>query len=187
MKVNAKCKMQNAKLICSNHTGFSLLEVLLALAILAMGLSMLGIGFNNSLRNVDMARQEIRGNLIAESIMSEVAAGLILPEPSDVVTYEADPRYAYSIDAEPVTGVDGLVAIVVTVQRTDIQPAYPVKLARWITDPIWLQEQAANNPLLNGTVENMNAASSSSTTTDSSSSGSSGSSSSGTSSGTGGR
>ena len=162
---------------CYQQKAFTLLEVILAIAILGVSLAIIGEGFRVGLRNIDEAQHEVRASLIAESVLSQVAAGAILPENTGDAAYEFDPNWVYSITSEPKNDVDGLLAVTVTVHPVN-QSKYTVTMSRWLTDPSWLAEQAANNPL---TLAAEAAAATSSTSGSSSSS--SGSGSSGTSSG----
>jgi general secretion pathway protein I len=150
---------------------FTLLEVILAIAILGVSLAIIGEGFRAGLRNIDEAKHEVRASLVAESILSSVACGEILPENASEVPYTFDPSWVYSITSEPPTnGLDGLLSISVTVHHVS-QPKYGVTMSRWLTDPNWLAEQAANNPL-NQAAANASTTSSTSGSTSSSSSGS---------------
>ncbi len=157
----------------STRRAFTLLEVILAIAILGVSLAILGEGFRAGLRNIDEAKHEVRASLVAESILSQVACGEILPENAGEVAYIFDPNWVYSITSEPPTnGLDGLLSVSVSVHHVS-QPKYGVTMSRWLTDPAWLEEQAANNPL------NQAAANATTSSTTGSSTGSSGSSSGG--------
>lgn len=166
--------------LSSKPKAFTLLEVILAIAILGVSLAIIGEGFRFGLRNIDEARHEVRASLIAESILSQIAAGVILPENNGEVPYELDPNFLYSITvSDPENPVEGLLAVSVSVYHVS-NPSFSVTMSRWLTDPDWLAEQAANNPLNQAAAAET---ASSSSTSGSSSSGSSGSSSGGSSSG----
>jgi len=158
--------------------GFTLLEVMLAIAILGVSLAIIGEGFRAGLANIEQAKYEVRASLVAESILSSVAAGEILPESVGETPYTFDGNWVYSLTAEPQGDVDGLLSVSVVVHHAS-NPKYSVTMSRWLTDPNWLAEQAANNPLNQAAATS----SSSSTTGSNSTSGSSSSSSSGSSSG----
>jgi prepilin-type N-terminal cleavage/methylation domain-containing protein len=154
---------------------FTLLEVILAIAILGVSLAIIGEGFRAGLRNIDEARHEVRASLVAESILSQVACGEILPENVSDVAYTFDPNWLYSITSEPPpeNPLDGLLSVSVTVRHVS-QPRYSVTMGRWLTDPAWLAEQEANNPLNQAAANASTDAASSSSTGSGSSSSSSG-------------
>lgn len=157
--------------LMNKKRAFTLLEVILAIAILGVSLAIIGEGFRAGLRNIDEAKHEVRASLVAESILSQVACGEILPENAGEAAYTFDPNWVYSITSEPLADVEGLLSISVSVHHTS-QPRYAVTMSRWLTDPNWLAEQEANNPL-NQAAANATTASSTSTGTSTGSSGSS--------------
>lgn len=143
---------------------FTLLEVILAIAILGVSLAIIGEGFRSGLRNIDEAKHEVRASLIAESVLSQVACGEILPENAAEASYSFDPNWVYSITAEPLADVEGLLTVSVSVHHVN-QPRYAVTMSRWLTDPNWLAEQAANNPLNQAAATNSTSSTSSGSST----------------------
>ncbi|MGC4006913.1 MAG: type II secretion system protein [Pirellulales bacterium] len=127
----------------TRRNAFTLLEVLLSIAILGTSLAIIGNGFHATLTNMHEAQQEVRAALIAETILSQVAAGAIAPESTEG-DYDLDPRWHYALTVEPMSDVDGLLQVRVEVGRGDLERPRKVALARWVTDPLWLEEQAAN-------------------------------------------
>jgi len=121
--------------------GFSLLEVVLALAILAGAIAMLGEVARSGMQNARIARDLTAAQLLCESTLAEITAGATLPEPVYGVPYEtvtdpAEPDWLYSIEVEPIDE-EGLAAVRVTVTK-DLPPEmHPVEfsLVRWIVDP----------------------------------------------------
>ncbi len=133
-----------------NRAAFSLLEVILAVAILTGAIAVLGelgrIGF----RNADRAEKLTRAQLLAESKMAEITSGMTLAEPVQGAAFELewveagdqtafDSPYSgwlYTIDAI-LTDEQGLMELWVTVYE-DLPPQkQPVTftLVQWWLDP----------------------------------------------------
>jgi general secretion pathway protein I len=134
----------------SYHRGFTLLEVMLALAILVGAIAVLGEFGRVGLRCAKSSRDLTRAELLCESVMSEITAGILTPDSAQGVpvtdpssqgtsvnTTQADDggSWVYSIDAKTIDQ-DGLIAVTVTVQNTPVadRPA-SFSLTRWIPDP----------------------------------------------------
>ncbi|MFZ1935993.1 MAG: prepilin-type N-terminal cleavage/methylation domain-containing protein [Thermoguttaceae bacterium] len=125
--------------------GFSLLEVILALAILAGSIAVLGESSRLALRNAEIARDLAHAQLLCESKMAEITVGITAAEtvgntPFDTtMTASLDPSapgWLYSIDTQT-TDEEGLIAVRVTVTRNLPAAKHPVSfsLVRWIPDP----------------------------------------------------
>lgn len=124
--------------------GFSLLEVILALAILGVSMAVLGEVARLATRNAAYARDMAQAQLLCESKMAEIAAGIAWPEPvagariapEDLVD-PADPvPWVYSIRTASVEE-PGVIRVEVTVSQ-DLPPARrpaACMLVRWIADP----------------------------------------------------
>ena len=122
--------------------GFSLLEVILALAILTGAIAVLGEVARLGMRNAQIARDKTQAQLLCESVLAEITAGITPAESVqgaslETVDQAADqpPEWLYSIDRADVDE-DGLVAVRVTVTQDPRQKKRPVKcsLVRWILD-----------------------------------------------------
>ena len=119
--------------------GLSLLEVLLALSILGVSFFAIGELMRVGARSAEAARDHTAAQLLGESIMAQITAGMLPPEsissaPVDDARYQVE--WSYSIQIEPVDQ-QGLIAVWVTVQQDADQVARPVtyKLVRWMIDP----------------------------------------------------
>ena len=114
--------------------GFSLLEVILALAILAGGVVVIGevVRFGN--RSAESARELTKAELYAEAIMAEVAAGMIVAESVSGEPVEWDPEWVYSLVIES-PGHDGLLAAWLQVTKTTAARPIEYHLVRWVPDP----------------------------------------------------
>ncbi|MHC2071023.1 type IV pilus modification PilV family protein [Bremerella sp. T1] len=128
--------------------GFTLIEVILALTVLAVSLAMLGQLVSLGFQNAQQAQGLTEAQMIAETIMEEIALGLIPPDPvtdmnvtmtSDLSTLavEQDAPWLYSINWEPAP-VDGLIMVAVQVRRAGAQSAAEndsFQIVRWMRDP----------------------------------------------------
>jgi prepilin-type N-terminal cleavage/methylation domain-containing protein len=135
----------------SYDRGFTLLEVMLALAILAGALAVLGELGRSGMRSAKSARDSTRAQLLAESIMNDIIAGIIspaepvqdspVPDPvqgtaTGIVSDDDIARWVYSIDPETIDQ-DGLLEVAVTVKQDlpDAQRPASFTLVRWVPDP----------------------------------------------------
>lgn len=116
--------------------GLSLLEVMLALAILGGALTVIGMHVRTGARSAAIARDSTTAQLLAESKMAEIAAGVILPdtvyqEPADEMG-----EWLCSVEALPIDQ-EGLLGVQVLVEQDPAFTTQPVsfKLTRWIVDP----------------------------------------------------
>jgi prepilin-type N-terminal cleavage/methylation domain-containing protein len=126
------------------HRGLSLLEVILAIAILAGAMVVLGQLVRIGTRASQGARDLTQAQLRCESIMAEILAGAAEPEPVTRAEVPDDPDWLYSIGLEA-TDQEGLVLLRVTVEQNLPGRKRPrgFSLVRWISDPgIELPEEA---------------------------------------------
>jgi len=125
--------------------GLSLLEVILALTILAASVAVLGEASRLALKNAEVARDLGRAQLLCESKLAEITSGIIAAEPVastpfDATTYASidanEPAWLYSIETQT-TNEEGLISVRVTVTRDLPAAKHPVSfsLVRWIPDP----------------------------------------------------
>jgi len=128
--------------------GFTLIEVILALTILAVSLALLGQLVGLGFQNARQAQGLTEAQMIAETIMEEIALGLLPPDPvtdmnvtmtSDLstLTVEQDTPWVYSINWEPAP-VEGLIMVAVQVRRAGAQSAAEndtFEIVRWMRDP----------------------------------------------------
>ena len=120
------------------RSGFSLLEVILALAILTGALALIAEMTRLGARNAQLARDLTRAQLHCESKLAEITAGISSPDPVSGASFPdpLDAEWAYSVMLEP-AAEEGMVAVRVTVYQNvapQLQPA-EFSLVRWIIDP----------------------------------------------------
>ncbi|MGO9108286.1 MAG: prepilin-type N-terminal cleavage/methylation domain-containing protein [Thermoguttaceae bacterium] len=134
--------------------GFTLLEVILALTILAGAMAVLGEVSRLALRNASAARDLARAQLLAESKLAEILAGITSPDPVENTAFDrssnsldpSEPGWLYSISSES-TDEDGLISVRVTVTRDIPAGQHPVKfsLVRWLPDPNYVYTPPASS------------------------------------------
>lgn len=120
-----------------NH-GFTLLEVILALAILAGSVAVLGEIMGIAGRHGRDAEAEVRAQLIAMSIMDEMLAQVV--EPAQISRQPVDSTdtvpWVYTVNIQN-TNVTGLSSIEVIVEQDLERQFNPMKytLRRWYAEP----------------------------------------------------
>jgi len=137
----------------TRHKGFSLLEVILALAILTGAITVLGELARLGLLNARTARDTAQAQLLCESKLAELTAGLTPVESVSDVPFEEPVgdgmvEWLYSIDVQP-TEIEGMSAVTVTVGPDIEAKKKPIhfSLTRWIADEV---EEEATEPAAEG-------------------------------------
>lgn len=118
-----------------NRRGLSLVEVVLAMAILAASMVTLSQLVNLGLRSAGEARDLTRGQLLAETVMSEIAAGITPADSVQQVALDMEPGWLVSIDVAPAMQNGILQVVVITERDTESENAARFELSRWIRDP----------------------------------------------------
>ena len=120
---------------------FSLLEVILAMAILMAAIAILGELMRFGMRNAQAARDKTKAALFCESKLAEIVAGAIPANsvsdtPVEETFDSSDINWTYSIDVQMIDET-GLAAVTVTVRQggPDAQKPIEVSLTRWLTEP----------------------------------------------------
>ena len=121
--------------------GISLLEVILALAILAGAVAVLGEVARHTMRNARAVRDSSRAQLLCETKMAEICAALAPLEPVEAAPLaqtddQGQPEWFYSVAVDSIDQ-EGMMAVHVTVTHGRSPEGRPlrVSLVRWILDP----------------------------------------------------
>ena len=78
--------------------GLSLLEVILAVAILGGCMAVIGELVRLGVRHAEEARELTRAQLLCESKLEEIAAGVTAAESAAAVAFETDPEWTYTVE-----------------------------------------------------------------------------------------
>lgn len=127
--------------------GLTLLEVLLALAILGGALATIGELMRIGARNAEISRDKTTAQLLAESTMAELEVGFLplLSQPqSPVADVEFEGEWFYTVDVQPIDDA-ALVAVQVLVEQNAEIFSRPVsfRLTRWLIDETLLETTTA--------------------------------------------
>jgi type II secretion system protein I len=128
------------------YRGFSLLEIILALAILAGALAALGEVMRLADQNAALARDETQAEVLANSVMAELLCGARPMSAVNNAAFEiaAEPPWTYSV-AIDATEYQELVAVRVNVAQQlppELQPAQ-CTLVRWVLNPDFVNAEIA--------------------------------------------
>lgn len=119
------------------RAGMTLLEVILAIAILGGSLAVLGELVRIGTRSARAARLSTTAQLLAESLLTEISLTVTTPTSTNgMIDDYAGSAWQYTTQIEQVDQ-QGLLAIAVTVQENKGLGEQPVSytLVRWIIDP----------------------------------------------------
>lgn len=128
--------MNSGHRIRKRTRGLSLLECILALAILGVALGIIGQHIRVGTRSAATARDLTTAQLLAESRMSELAAGAVPLEPVMLEPMPDAPEWLLTVEISPLD-IEGLVAVRVVVTHnvpTRLDPT-SFSLVRWMVDP----------------------------------------------------
>ncbi len=131
-----------------SRKAISLLEVILALAILGGSMAVLGEIVRSGSRCASEAKALVYAQLHCDSIMAEITSGLRYPDPisgAQLELVDFEYNWLYTIEVQP-TDRDGLLAVRVTVMENKAALDAPIQfsIVRWMVDPEYeaqLQEE----------------------------------------------
>ena len=124
------CLMHNKR---PQRRGFSLLEVLLASAILLGAVIVLGELAHLGIRNAAAARDLTTAELICRSTMNEIVAGILPADEVEDAVVTSMPGWVYSVEVVPLehAGVSAL-RVTVAADLPDEQRPLTFSLMRWV-------------------------------------------------------
>ena len=120
----------------TRRAGFSLMEVILAMTVLSITLGMLYSVAARGSRSGAKARDLTKAQLLCESKLAEISAGITPAMVVSGVVSEVDDNWLYSVEMEA-TDLEGIVAIRVSFVQNLPAKKRPIEFAlvRWIRDP----------------------------------------------------
>ena len=121
------------------RSGLSLLEVMLALAILGGSLAAIGELMRIGARNAEMARDLTTAQLLCESTMAEIQLGFLPMQsvgPVPVTDLQYQQEWLYTIAVQPIDQ-EGLSSVWLRIEQNPAVFSRPVSFAvtRWMVDP----------------------------------------------------
>lgn len=148
------------------RSAFSLVEVILALAILAGSIAVLGEVARFGIRNARAARDLTQAQFLCQSKLAELTSGIVLPESVTWTHFElADAegrsttnansneiQWNYAVSVAYVDAEDGLLAVTVTVRQDVPVAKRPIEfsLVRWMPDPEAIALESAASDVSTG-------------------------------------
>jgi general secretion pathway protein I len=138
----------------SPASGFTLLEIILALAILAGALTALGEVMRLADQSASLTEGESQAQILAASVMDELLSGARQLDTVSQATLvsDADPPWLYSIDTEP-TNLDAIISVRVTIEQQlnpRLQPAR-FDLTRYMPNPDYSPPNTQSGSSISGT------------------------------------
>ena len=146
--IDSSCRFRHSTFDVRHSTfrrdALSLLEVILAIAILGGALAIIGELIRIGARNAAIARDLTTAQLYCESKMSEAAAGVIDLENLETEQLDEEGEWMCVITTEALDQQQ-LIAVKVTVGQNPDLFARPVSfsMTRWIVDPSYVAQCAA--------------------------------------------
>jgi len=123
----------------ANRQGLSLLEVILSIAILGVSMTIVSQFFYLGYRAADRARRQFDATLVCDSVMAELAGGVIPARSIGSAEAINDPRWQYSVDVAQ-SEVPGLLLATVSVRQRQEQNV-EMSLIRLLPDPNYVPEE----------------------------------------------
>ena len=116
------------------RSGITLLEVILAMAILLMSLAAIGKLVDMGSERAVETQSQARGTRLAHSKMAEVEAGVIGVTGAANGTFDDEPDWSWSVEPEA-EGTPNLYKVTVRASRTLRGKPFEVALSQWLMDP----------------------------------------------------
>jgi general secretion pathway protein I len=144
-------------------SGFTLLEIVLSLAILAGSLAALGEVMRLADQNATLTEGETQAQILASSVMDELVSGArqLTAVSQAGLASDADPPWVYSVDLQN-TQYEELVSVRVSVEQqldARLQPAR-FELVRWMPNPNFVPaDTGESDSSSNGDTSSSNASS----------------------------
>ena len=135
--MNRSCQRHKQR---AQHSGFSLIEVLIALAIFLGSLTTIAWFLDIAAQSSLEARKLTAAMLLCETKMEETLAGIYPLESTSNQSFEDNAEWNWSMDVSD-GPVSGLLSVTIEITSSETPTAIPVfSLNRWMRDPETLTE-----------------------------------------------
>lgn len=119
----------------NRRRGLSLLEVILALAILGISMSAISQLFFLGARSASQATLRNEANILADTKMAELSAGILEPQSVGQATITEAPGWVYSVQIDDGDQPNLLVVTVTVRTASPDQVPVAISITRFIPDP----------------------------------------------------
>jgi len=124
----------------ANRRGFTLMEVIISLAVLGMSMAAIGALVRIGGQNATRARILTTAQFLADSKLSEIKSGIISPTPSGPIPFlatETMEPFQYTIQIEDIDSQGMLMGVRIIVEYIpeDASSAFQHSLTTWMIDP----------------------------------------------------
>jgi prepilin-type N-terminal cleavage/methylation domain-containing protein len=128
----------------TSRRALSLIEVILALAILGGAMAMLGTLVRIGARHANDAQDISTAYLHCQSLLGQIAGQALPATPVQNAAVPVDPEWVYSVTVQNLE-LQALISVRVTVtSASDTSPnAVSASLTRWMIDPVWMEQREA--------------------------------------------
>ncbi len=116
------------------RSGLSLLEVILSIAILGGAMVVIGALVNLGYRSAAQAKIRSDANILVNTKMSEVVAGVLPLESTSAAPIEENPQWKYSVEVEEAQQL-GLLLLTVYVEQANAANPIGMSVVRLVPDP----------------------------------------------------
>jgi prepilin-type N-terminal cleavage/methylation domain-containing protein len=137
----------------TKRSGYSLIEMLVATAILLVAIGVLAELADVGLKHASRAEEAAAAQRICQNLLDEILCGVIPLESTAEDAVSDEPDWTYSIDVKPIERVQwepGLAELRVTVVKTPegVKAGKPFSLIRWVrySSPEKRPGQDTNSP-----------------------------------------
>ena len=137
----------------TTRRGVILLEVVLALSLLAIGAAVVGSSMRRSLQAIDRMRRRHKAAILAESVLAQLSTNAIeladcpptelgvalgFTEDDDLPPHEQP--WSYEIVTEEITDMTGLLSVSVIIRHADSPEAIAGEVTQWMRSPAEVDE-----------------------------------------------
>ena len=119
----------------TKHRGLSLLEVILAIAILGGSLAVIFELVRLGMRSAIQTRTRSEANILCDAKMAEVSAGVLELKSIAANAIPENPNWLFYVDVQESPQQLGLLVVTVTVEQAKVTEPISVSIVRFMPDP----------------------------------------------------